>query len=143
MPRHVKPSVPSAPPALADDVSGVCGAPDGDDAPKDGEAFDGTPDDHRLCDEHDVDDVPSDGEKPVAKHDRKRKATKANSDREKKKRTPNAFMLYSKEQRSNFDTKTTKVTEIARAIGAKWRELGEEEKTRYRSMAEELKAAVA
>ena len=49
-------------------------------------------------------------------------------------------MLYSKEQRTQFD-KTMKVTEVAKEIGARWQQLGEEEKNRYKQMALELKEA--
>ena len=59
----------------------------------------------------------------------------------KPKRPPNAFMIYSKEQRTQFDTKAMKVTEIAKEIGAKWRALSEEEQGRYKQMAAELKVA--
>ena len=48
-------------------------------------------------------------------------------------------MIYSKEQRANYDTKAMKVTEIAKEIGATWRALSEEDKTRYQQMALELK----
>ena len=72
---------------------------------------------------------------------RKRGEKAAKADRaDKPKQPPNAFMIYSKEQRAGFD-KSVKVTEQAREIGARWRALSEEERTRYKQMAIDLKAA--
>lgn len=75
-----------------------------------------------------------------AKPKKKARYRSATDEPAKPKRPPNAFMLYSKEQRTQFD-KTMKVTEVAKEIGAKWRELSEEEKNRYKQMALDLKAA--
>lgn len=75
------------------------------------------------------------------KKKRKQRTYRASSDPgPKTKRTPNAFMLFSKEQRAQYDTKTMKVTEVAKDIGKKWHALEEEEKSRYKQMAIDLKA---
>lgn len=72
---------------------------------------------------------------------RSRVAYRAAAPADKPKRAPNAFMIYSKEKRQAYDLKAMKVTEVAKDIGAQWRALPEEEKTRYKQMALELKAA--
>ena len=66
-------------------------------------------------------------------------AKKRKTDRPKQ--PPNAFMIFSKEQRVDID-KSMKVTDQAKEIGARWQALEEEQKTRYKQMAADLKAAV-
>ena len=56
----------------------------------------------------------------------------------KAKRPLNAYMLYSQEQRPKFD-KTMKVTEVAKAIGAQWKELSDADKQPYKDRAAALK----
>ena len=53
----------------------------------------------------------------------------------KRKRGLNAYMLFSRDERAKYTDPKPKVTVMAQEIGAKWRELGEEEKARYQEMA--------
>lgn len=78
---------------------------------------------------------------PVKKRSRVRYQGTATENAQRPKRGPNAFMIYSKEKRQAYDLKAMKVTEVAKAIGAEWRALPEEEKSRYKQMALQVKAA--
>lgn len=59
----------------------------------------------------------------------------------KKKRTRNAFMIYSAQERPKYQGTGTKVTEVAKQIGASWQSLADEEKNRFKAMAEQEKQA--
>ena len=58
-----------------------------------------------------------------------------------KKRSLNSFMLFCQDQRSNYDAKSLRATEITKQIAEKWRNLSDDEKNVYKERARQLRAA--
>ena len=96
-------------------------------------------DDHLTLpnDQEDKESETSDASPPPSKAKKTQncryRTSSAQAEPKVKKRSPNAFMIYSQEKRGDFAN--LKVTEIAKIIGAQWRALSEEEKSRYKHMA--------
>eukprot|EP00929_Paragymnodinium_shiwhaense_P000009 TRINITY_DN10004_c0_g1_i1.p1 TRINITY_DN10004_c0_g1~~TRINITY_DN10004_c0_g1_i1.p1 ORF type:complete len:205 (-),score=73.86 TRINITY_DN10004_c0_g1_i1:237-851(-) len=59
------------------------------------------------------------------------------------KRALSAYFLYTKDVRPEFAAKGGKVTEVAKAMGAAWRELSEDDAAKYHQMAAKDKERVA
>ena len=91
-----------------------------------------------------ADPPPEEEERPASPVKKKRRLTKpATGDPPKPKRPLNAYMLFAKEERARPDAYQGTVTEVAKAMGAKWRELPEEERSRYKELALSQKMEVA
>ena len=66
---------------------------------------------------------------------------KTPTDPTKPKRPMNAFMMFAKENRTQLreDNPELKVTEVSKLLGAKWREMTEDEKSPFTKEAKRLK----
>ena len=75
------------------------------------------------------------------KKKRKRATKKAKKDKDAPKRPLTSYMIYSQEMRKKLLEKdsTLKVTEVAKKVGALWKELSEDQKKPYIEKAEALK----